>query len=488
MAEAGKTQRPPVRRWAGALAALLLACGGGAGRPAPAPKPPREVVLSTEAVDEKVGRESSQSVVAELGLVDDPALAAYVDQLGQRLAHGARQGDFQYHFAIVDQVSPNAFALPGGYIYVSRGLLLLTNSEDELANVLGHEITHVAARHAAARQAVIRGIPGPFAYFAQRYISGYTRDQEREADQRGQELAGAAGFDPSGMASFLKGLEFTERLQLGNSRLPYFYDTHPTTSERVAAASGRARMVGWERTPGIAGTRGEYLHRIEGLVVGDSAAEGVLRGQRFLHPDLDFMLRFPDGWDIVNTHVAVGGTNRDRNAQIVLEGQGPGDDPERAAVEFLQKPENQGLALGALAPLQIGDLAAYRVEGSARSPVGSLPVVISWIAYNGSIYRLTGLSAPGAAYEKLRSAYLAVVRSFRPLAAGLRESIREDRLRIATAGPGESLAALSRRTGNQWDIHTTAVMNDIFASEPLAEGQLVKIAVSVPYHPEPPAR
>ena len=228
------------------LAVTAAGCGGGA-------KPPRrrEVILSSEAVDEKVGKEADVNVTEGLGIVDDPELTALVNQIGQRLARHAPRGRFQYHFAIVDQAAPNAFALPGGYIYVSRGLLALTNSEDELANVIGHEIVHVAARHAAARQAVIRGLPGPIKYFAQGHIAGYSRNQEREADRLGQGLAGVAGYDPQGMADFLKDLEFTERLRLGSSRLPGFFDTHPATAERVAGAGGRARMVAWQQSPGI---------------------------------------------------------------------------------------------------------------------------------------------------------------------------------------------------------------------------------------------
>jgi len=462
------------------LAATSVTLGGGMG--AAAERPRREIILSSEAVDEKVGREASLDVASELGLLDDPELTDYVSQVGARLARNAPRGSFEYHFAIVDQDAPNAFALPGGYIYVSRGLLLLTNSEDELANVLAHEITHVAARHAAARQAIIRGMPGPFQFFAQGYIAGYGRDQEREADRMGQGLAGLSGFDPDGMAIFLKDLEFTERLKLGASRLPSFFDTHPATSERVASAAARARIVSWQRAPAIAADREDYLRRIEGLVVGTSAAEGVFQGQRFVHPDLDFTIRFPDGWTTMNTHVAVGAVSRLRDAQIVLESQGAGGDPERAAAVFLGRPENERFKITATAPLRIGSLAAYRVEGAAPTPMGWLPITITWVSRKDMTFRFTGLSAPAAA-ERFESSYLAVVRSFRPVPPALRNAVRENRMRVAAAHAGESLADLSERTGNEWDLQTTAVFNDIFAGDPLTAGQLVKVSVSRPYEP-----
>jgi predicted Zn-dependent protease len=464
------------------LAVPAVGCGGGGP-----PRQHREVILSSDAVDEKVGEEASQDVASQLGLVEDPALNAYVNQVGQRLARHAPRGRFRYHFGIVDQDAPNAFALPGGYIYVSRGLLVLTNSEDELANVISHEIVHVAVRHAAARQAMIRGIPGPFQFFAQGHIAGYSRDQEREADRLGQGLAGVAGFDPDGMATFLKDLDFTERLRLGTSRLPSFFDTHPATTERVAAVSGRARMVSWQRSPGITKDQADYLRRLEGLVVGMSAAEGVFRNERFLHPDLDFTMRFPDGWKTMNTHVAVGAVSPKRNAQIVLEGQGAGDDPEKAATEYLERDEHQNFKIESAAPLKIGSYPAYRVVGKAPTPYGWLPIAVTWIARDDTIFRFTGLTAPGV-FKQYESTCANVVRSFRPLPPELRNSVRETRLHVVEAHGGETLKGLSERTGNEWDIHTTAVINDLFANEPLESVQLVKIAVSRPYEPTKAAR
>jgi len=470
-----------------AIALLLAAPAAGCGGGRSASPPRREVILSSEAVDEKVGEEASQDVTEGLGIVDDPALNAYVNELGRRLARHAPRGRFQYHFAIVDQDAPNAFALPGGYIYVSRGLLILTNSEDELANVIGHEIVHVAARHAAARQAIIRGLPGPIKYFAQGHIAGYSRNQEREADRLGQGMAGLAGFDPQGMATFLKDLEFTERLRLGTSRMPRFFDTHPATIERVASAGGRARMVSWQRSPGITKGRSDYLSRLEGLVVGMSGAEGAFRGQRFIHPDLDFGMRFPDGWSTMNTHAAVGAVSPRRDAQIVLEGQGKGDDPEAAASEHLAKGGNQNIEIASARPLRIGSYPAYRIDGQVPTPYGRLPIAITWVARDGTIFRFTGLAAPRA-FGRYDSTYGAVVRSFRPLTQQLRNSVREDRLHIVEAHAEESLKDLSQRTSNEWDIQTTAVINDIFATEPLRAGQQVKVAVSRPYEPRESAR
>jgi predicted Zn-dependent protease len=460
----------PLRRAGATLLCVFAAFASGCGGGSSAQKP-REVILDTEA---------SLQVGGQMGIVDDPELAAYVSAVGKRLARHAPRGRFQYQFKVVDQDAPNAFALPGGFIYVSRGLLVLSNSEDQLAGVLGHEIIHVAARHAAARQAMMQGL-GPLQFMAGGFIAGYGRDQERESDRLGQGLAGLAGYDPQGLPDFLKGLEFETRLQLGSSRLPGFYDTHPATQERIASASSRARMVAWNRVPLIAGDHAGYLAKVDGLVVGTGADQGTFRGSLFMHPDMGFSIRFPSGWQTVNTRQAVGATSPRNDGVVFLEHQGFGDDPEQAASIFLQSARQQGLGVDNLERVKVGGLPAVRATGRARAT----PVQLTWIAYRGSIYRVTGMSRTTGQFE---GTFRNVARSFRPLSAQARRSIQQKRLRIASARRGESLQDLSRRTGNTWDVQQTAVVNGFFATEQLEPGQLVKVAVAEDYTSPKPAR
>jgi len=466
-----------------ALLALLLPAG-----PAGAEKKKekdREILLETSADDQRAGEEAYEEVIGQLGLVEDPELTAYVQRIGDRLVRHAPRRGFDYRFQIVDQSAPNAFALPGGFIFVSRGLLVLANSEDELANVLAHEIVHVAARHAAARQDVIEGLPGPFAFFALGHIFQYTRDQEREADRLGQGLSALAGYDPGAMARFLRDLEFLERMKLGASRLPGFFDTHPVTAERTAAAATRAQIARYTPQPGIARDRDAYLRRIEGLAVGTSAREGVFRGDVFLHADLDFAMRFPHGWDLKNTHTAVGAISPRRDGQVFLELHGKGRDPVQAAVEFLAESTEDGLRIDVDTSegLTVAELPAYRVTGTLFSPrAGRVQVTLTFIARDGKIYRLTGATRGGS--DRYRGVYRNVARSFRPLTAEERASIRETRLRLVEVGSGETLAELARRAGNEWNPNETAIMNDLFGADGLESGRLVKVAVSEAYRPE----
>ena len=464
--------------------ALLPACGSSKPPAKPRQKP---IVLHTEADDRRAGKQANEMVEAEMGVVKNSELAAYVNQIGQRLARHAPRGQFEYSFQIVDQAVPNAFALPGGYIYVSRGLLALSNSETELANVLGHEIVHVARRHAAMRQSVMRGASGPFQFFAMPRIASYGRDQEREADRLGQGLAGLAGYDPQGMSDFLRDLEFTERLRLGASRLPRFMDTHPAASERVATSAGRARMIAWKPKPGIARDRDDFLRRLDGLVVGTGAAQGVFEGDLFLHPDLDFSLRFPARWTTRNTSAAVGAISPRRDAQVYLEHQSRGDDPQKGFEEYAAKADEEGLTIESSQPLRIGRFPAVRASGKARTRGGSVRVHLTFIAHGGSIYRITGVTVGGSS-DKLSGIFRNVARSFRPLTAAQGQSIRENRLRLVEARNGERLADLARRTHNELDVQHTAVLNDVFANQALESGQLIKVAISEAYHPAAAAR
>jgi predicted Zn-dependent protease len=467
------------RRTRALLAALLLPlliadCAGSGKR-----KKEREVILKSEGVDEKVGRESAGDVRQQLGLIKDPLLVAYVNAVGQRLAAHAPRRQFKYTFQIVDQEAPNAFALPGGFIFVSRGLLTLTNSEDELANVLGHEIVHVAARHAAARQQMMSGA---LSWLQGRYLARYGREQEREADRLGQGLAAVAGYDPAGLGTFLRELEHTERLRLGTSRLPGFWDTHPSTGSRVAETAGRAKLAAWERVEPIASSRRDYLRRIDGLAIGPRAAEGVFVGESFLHADLDLALRFPSGWEMRNTHVAVGALAPGNDAQVFLEHQGPGEDVEAAASEYLQKLSEDGFRLDGSQPMTIGEHSALRVYGRLPGFASSVRIILTFLERGGSIYRFTAVARSSAA-KRYEGVFLNVPRSLRSLRPGEFQKIRETRLRIATARGGERLGELNSRTQNRWTVQQTAVMNDVMVDHRLNAGELVKIAVLEGYEP-----
>jgi predicted Zn-dependent protease len=462
-----------------AVALVVTACGGASRSGASG----KRTVLLSEADDARVGEEASGAVAAQMGLYEDPALDAYVSRIGSKLVRGVPRNAFHYQFKIVDQFEPNAFALPGGYIYVSRGLLALANSEDELANVIGHEITHAARRHAAMQQAL--AVAGPLAmpWVQAARQASYGRDMERDADRGGQFLAAAAGYDPMALSTFLSAMGQLERLRIGHSRLPTFFDTHPGSQERSAVNAARAQEIRWQRDPALGDTRSEYLHHIDGLPLEQRPEAGIFDGDRFLHPDLDFQIRFPNGWSTSNTAQAVGALSPRGDAMVYVTADQPAGDPKQLAEAFVVKTGREiPVEVVAAGPVKIGQIDAWRIELTGRGRGGSLSAVVTFLPYRGATWRITGL-APSVVAPQYTGRMLNTARSFRPLTDAEQSEIRASQLRLVTALPGEDLQALARRTGNDWDPTQTAVYNGIFTTHRFAGSELVKVARVVPYKP-----
>ncbi|TMA32253.1 MAG: hypothetical protein E6J87_13405 [Deltaproteobacteria bacterium] len=439
----------------------------------------KRTVLMTEYDDARVGRESVQDVKAEIGVLDDPALAAYVDGIGRKLLRGVPRRGFDYQFYVVDMVEPNAFALPGGYIFVSRGLLALANNEDELACVIGHEITHAANRHAAAQQALQESLPSLILPGAAAKFASYNREMEREADEGGQILCAAAGYDPIGMSTFLTSLAMSSRLELGYTRNPTFFDTHPGSEERAAANAVRAREIRWQRDPALGDPRAALLRKIAGLEVGQRPEAGVFEGDRFLHPALGFTVRFPPGWKKSNSNRAVGAVQPRGEAVVLVAADSPPGEVGQVARQWLER-QQPPLDVEDSRPVKIGGVDAWRVEASAAGRSGAVRAQLTFIPFGDATWRITG-AAPAPLARRHEEAIAATARSFRPLTSEERAGIEVTRVQIETARAGEGIAELSRRSRNVWSVNDTAVYNGVFADHRFAEGELVKIAVREPY-------
>ena len=276
-----------------------------------------EFSLMPESEEIRVGAEADKDLRAEMGVYNDPVLQQYVTGVGMRLAASGQRPNLPWHFAVVDEADVNAFALPGGYVYITRGLLAYLDTEAEMAGVLGHEIGHVNARHAAAgytRQvtliggAVLTSILFPK---ATPYVAGgaaglsilflkYDRNQELQADRLGAEYSARVGWSPMGMEGVL---EVLTRLEAGsNSRgVPNWLSTHPRSDDRISRIDPSVQtLLAAAPAGGWVENRDPYLQRIDGMVFGDNPRDGLVRGNVFVHPDLRFQVAFPDGWTINN--------------------------------------------------------------------------------------------------------------------------------------------------------------------------------------------
>ena len=462
------------------LLALALLSGFGCSAGGGPSQPSKNVTLTTDFDDAKLGAEVAESMAQQMGIVEDPELQAYIESIGRRMVPFSPTRSFDYTFHIINQSAPNAFALPGGYIYVSRGLLTLVNSEDELACVIGHEITHAAERHSASRQEFnSRMNPLSIGFLRAGMLAAYGRNQESDADRGGQILAAKAGWNPAGMATFMQDVEAMDRLTLGWSRLPGFFDSHPTSPRRAAASINRAENLKWTPRTNIAPTHRDFLTRLEGLTLGADPTEGIFEGSRFLHRDMDFSVLFPDGWELINKHDAVGAVDPLGRAYISLRISGPGDDPRAMAQLFIESDLRAANGhAGQQQPLKVGSLPAYRVHVSGPEGRGFM----TFIAYKGSIYRIDTIST-GSLIRSFEGRGRAVARSFRPLTEEEKLLFKVTRLEVVESRGGESLSALSARTANELDLPTTAVLNDLFINARLVEGQSVKIGRAFPYAP-----
>jgi predicted Zn-dependent protease len=421
--------------------------------------------------------------------------------VGRRVAAASPRQDVTYTFRVVDDEEPNAFALPGGHVFVTRGLLALLNGEDELAGVIGHEIAHVAARHAVQRVSraaplelltgLAAGLTGLAVPALGRVVGDigeaatgialapYSRSQERAADRLGQELAAGAGWDPAGLARFLATLERTETLRAGGPRRASFFDSHPATPGRVEDARAHARDLLPVRGAAAALAPAAFLARLGGIVVGEAARHGVFAGQQYVHPDLDLAVRFPDGWKHqVSPRRAVGAAP-DGSALILVRSLGPASDPLEGA-RLLEK-QSASPIVPHTEPARLNGLSAARTRLRARVDGGELAFDITWVVHRGTLVQVVGMTEMDR-YRALRPTFDAAAGSVRPLTAVERAAVAETRLRIVTARRGETARALAARARAAWSPELVAAVNDLASpAEPLAEGRPVKVAVREPY-------
>ena len=460
-----------------------------------------ELALISADRERALGREEAKRVQAAIGFVTEPRLVGYVGEVGGRIGAQSPLTDVGYTFHVVDLPEPNAFALPGGYVYVTRGLLVLTNSEDELAGIVAHEVAHVAARHAVQRVsraapigilsgigAAVTGIVSPTlgdvvggmgALATQSLLVPYGREQEREADRVGAEMVAKAGWSPAALADALDTLEREEALKsAGRATNASFFETHPPLPERTASLRAFTATLAPAEPHSIAGSRAAFLERLDGLVVGRSAAEGVFEGSRFVHADLDVAIAFPPGWRTQNTRDAVGAVAPDGRATIALEVAGAGDDPMRALAAI---DEAAGSDLAARAErTTIDGRPAAHVAVELPTDDQPLALDLTSVAHRGRVFLVLGATRPAAAAE-LAGAFRATAQSLRALTAAELSRIRETRLRIVRARHGETLKALVTRSRSVWRPEMVAIANGLSESVRLADGQPVKVAVSEPY-------
>src|SRR5881275_776703 len=317
------------RRWAASLA-LLAGLGAGACAVNPATGS-RQLMLISESQEIAMGRDYDNQVAASIGLYPDSGLQRYLQQFGARLAATSERPNLPWSFRVVDDPVVNAFALPGGFIYVTRGILAHLNSEAELAGVVGHEIGHVTARHSASQMSkqqlaqiglAVGSIASPeFGRYAGVASAGlgvlflkFSRDDESQADHLGLRYMRRAAYDPREMPHVFEMLTRVSQAQ-GGGRVPEWLATHPNPENRRGRIEQEIAALP-QNFSGAAVNRDIYLRRLDGLVFGNNPREGYFKENQFFHPDLRFRVTFPEGWTTNNGKQAVMAVSPQQDAMV----------------------------------------------------------------------------------------------------------------------------------------------------------------------------
>jgi predicted Zn-dependent protease len=458
----------------------------------------KQMTLLSEAEELAIGQQQDAEIRREMGVYDDPALQRYVDDIGQQLARASHRPNLPWSFTIVDSPAINAFALPGGYIYLTRGILAYLDDEAELAGVLGHEIGHVTARHAAqayTRQAqagigltilsIFVPATAPFADLSSAGLSvlflRHGRDAELEADRLGVEYGSSAGYDPAGVPRFLATLARVDALS--ERGVPNWLSTHPDPGSRVAKVEPVASKFVSDAAK--AQNRDQYLERINGMVFGDRVEEGIVRGNEFLHPLLRLGVTFPEGWELTNTAEAVLAQEPGTDHFMVLQEVEPGlrqgfggqagPSISEAAVAAMRK-SGYTVVDGRVDRINGNEAHVGLYRGSARD-VGKVLMRAAHIAVGRQLYVVAGF-APEKEFDQVDKDILPSVQTFRQLSAAEASAVRPNRLGFHVVKAGDSWQSIAARQGKGFvNAATLAIMNDHEVHVQPDPGDRVKIVV-----------
>jgi predicted Zn-dependent protease len=460
-----------------------------------------QMSLLSEAEELAIGAQQDVEIRREMGVYNDPELQRYVSDIGQELARKSHRPNLPWSFTVVDNAAINAFALPGGYVYVTRGILAYLDDESELAGVLGHEIGHVTARHAAqaytrqAQAGIALAILGIFVPSTQAFSDlGATglsvlflrngREAEIEADRLGVEYGSGAGYDPAGVPRFLSTLARVDAMS--ERGVPNWLSTHPDPGSRVAKAqpvAGKFTSADATRV-----NRDQYLERIRGLVFGDDVKDGIVRGNEFVHPLLRIGVTFPDGWELTNAATAVLAQEPGTQHFMVLQevertATRPGygtpltqQSIADAAIAAMRKAGYTSVD-GAFERINGNDAYVGRYRGTAKD-VGKVNMRAAHIAIGRQLYVVAGF-APEKEFDLVDRDIQPALKTFRQLTAQEASNIRPNRVDFYIVRQGDSWQSIAARQGKGYvNAATLAIMNDHEVSAQPQPGDRIKIVVA----------
>lgn len=448
-----------------------------------------QLMLLSKDQEIALGQQSDPEIVAAFGRYDDETIQKFINEKGQQMAQVSHQPDLKYEFKVLDSPVVNAFALPGGFVYFTRGILAHFNNEAEFAGVLGHEIGHITARHSAqqysrqilAQAGLIAGVIlsedfRQYAGLAQQGIGllflKFSRDNESESDRLGVEYSTKIGYDARQMADFFNTLK---RLgDQGEGSIPTFLSTHPDPADRYAKVGQLARQ--WQqKVPAhqFEVKRNDYLRMIDGLVYGEDPRQGYVDGNIFYHPELKFQYPVPSGWRVNNMPSQVQMAPEDGKALILL-ALAAGSDPSQAADAMLQQYQLTQLSRQNenVNGLRAVSVLAEQANEQTQQVVSILAYLIE---YEGRVYQFLGMS-----YKEDFNAYTARFRQtmegFRKLTDASKINVAPERIRIHRVDKDTGLRSALQEAGIPSNRHEEfAILNGMELNAPLSKGTLIKV-------------
>ncbi len=442
--------------------------------------------------EKEIGASEHKNILKTFGgTIGNKTVENYVTGIGQKMVRKTERNDVTYSFYVLDSDVVNAFALPGGYVYVTRGLLALANSEAELAAVIGHEIGHVTARHSAERysQGVLAslgtGILGASlknqelqnlaGVGANLYLSGYSRSQEHEADELGLRYLHNNGYDLGAMADFLSSLNaYTqfEKQKAGvkENQMMQYFATHPQTADRVSTVLSQAQ--GYSRNQSVSG-RDTYLSMIDGLTFGESEKQGFIRGRNFYHKPLNFTFSVPKGFTMQNQPTRVVASSK-TGGIIVFDSSNVKQNIDPAT--YVSSVWMKGEKLQSVETININGKKAATTSftGTINGQRSQIRLVaIKWD--NNRFYRYI-LGIPTNASADLIDEFKRTTYSLRPLTLDEMNTIKPYRIDIVTAQTGDSVKSLSKRQVlDEYSEEIFRIYNGLSPAENVRSGNKYKI-------------
>jgi predicted Zn-dependent protease len=454
----------------------------------------RDFMLMSEGQEIAMGQQSDPDIVRSLGLYENAAMQKFIGEKGQQMVGISYRPNLKYEFKIVDSPVVNAFAVPGGYVYFTRGIMAHFNNEAEFAGVLGHEIGHISARHSAkqysnsmlAQFGLVAGMMvfpnlAQFSDLAQNGLGllflKFGRDAESQADKLGVEYSTKINYDAQQMADFFGTLDRLGK-QSGSDQIPTFLSTHPNPLDREKKVEKLAAE--WKQKEGTTDlkiNRDSYLKMIDGLVYGDDPKQGFAENNTFYHPVLKFQFTVPSQWTLQNTPEQVQAAPKDGNAMVMLT-LAPGSSLEEAAQSFISKyqlqvAQSQQNTVNGLPALAV--IADQKQQSTQQGQGQTVRTLIYFIQHEGNIYAILGMSAMNT-FNQYFELFQSTARSFAVLTDPSKLNKKAERIKIQTVNQNTTLREAFRQFGvDEKRMDELAIVNGMKLGDKVERNTLIKV-------------